>query len=295
MSTPIKVLLTGASGFIGSHVMEALQLSGIEVIPVSRRHISGPTRQINVDLLVAGNMTEVLRVERPTHLLHLAWETEHGKYWASQNNLCWVDATIRLVNSFCAAGGQKVVVAGTCAEYDWNYGYCCEEFTPLKTQSLYATAKDATRRLVAAICDQYQVQCCWGRIFLPFGRGEAPTRLIPSLINVFQGAREPFPINIACHRDFLHITDLAAGFVQLLVSESHGIYNVSSGQPTLLSDVVSTVAKLLDADPDPILALAIERTGDPAMLVGDASKLKQLGWKAALKMPQALELTLRCQ
>lgn len=295
MAEHIKVLITGASGFIGSHIIEALQFAGIEVVAIGRRHLAYSVRQVRVDLLAGDNIMEILREERPTHLIHLAWETKHDTYWTSPTNLCWVDASIRLVDAFCVAGGRKVLMAGTCAEYDWSHGYFNEETTPLKPSSLYGIAKDATRRLIEAVCDQYQVPFCWGRIFLPFGRGEAPTRLIPSLIEFFEGKREPFPINTAVYRDFLHATDLAAGFIQLLVSESQGIYNICSGEPTQLHDVVSTIAELLNGDPEPILALSTERIGEPAMLVGNSSKLKKLGWKSMLKMPQSLEVTLRCQ
>lgn len=96
---------------------------------------------------------------------HLAWYAEHGKYWDSPLNLRWTEATVRLVEAFCMAGGQQVVISGTCAEYDWTHGYCREDCTPIDPATLYGIAKDATRRLVMAICGQYQVPCAWGAGF----------------------------------------------------------------------------------------------------------------------------------
>ena len=147
-----------------------------------------------------------MRVERPTHLLHLAWETEHGKYWNSPKNLRWVEATIRLVEAFCSYGGEKLIMAGTCAEYDWKIGYFREN-SPLKSSSLYSSSKEATRRFVSTISKHYQIPYCWARIFLPYGHGEAKARLIPSLFDVFRGTRDPFSINTNCFRDFLHAND----------------------------------------------------------------------------------------
>jgi nucleoside-diphosphate-sugar epimerase len=134
----MKVLLTGGSGFIGMHVLAALQDEGVEVVVIGRSGLSGAVRQIEADLLTLtqDEINELLRKECVTHLLHLAWVAEHGKYWTSPLNLRWVDATVRLVEAFCTTGGQHIVIAGTCAEYDWSYGYCREESTPLSPTTL---------------------------------------------------------------------------------------------------------------------------------------------------------------
>jgi nucleoside-diphosphate-sugar epimerase len=288
----MKVLLTGGSGFIGSHVLAALQAQGLEVVTVGRTHPSTSSNHIEVDMLIVREFEALMRKVSATHLLHLAWETEHGTYWTSPLNLRWVDATIRLVEAFCAAGGQQVVVAGTCAEYDWAHGYCREESTPLKPATLYGTAKDATRRLVAVICDQHQVPCTWGRLFLPYGHGEPLSRLIPSLISVFRGQHPPFAVNLGVYRDFLHVSDVAEGFVSLLGSKSSDQYNICSGQPVRLSEVATSLASLLDADPEPVLALASERPSDPPLLFGENLKLKSTGWQPAFSLAQGLKKAL---
>lgn len=146
------------------------------------------------------------------------------------------------------AGGQKVVVAGTCAEYGWSHGVCLEDTTPLEPATLYGTAKDAARRLAMAVCAQHGVPCAWGRIFLPFGPGEAPQRLIPSLIEVFGGKRAPFGVNADACRDFLHASDVAEAFVALLRADKgagEGAVNIASGEPVRLADLVVMLADLM--------------------------------------------------
>ncbi len=289
----MKVLLTGASGFIGSYLLEELKELEIEVITIGRNNCTQSQNHYTVDLLAGNDISALMQKEQPTHLLHLAWEATPRKYWTSPLNLRWVDASIRLVETFCALGGKKVISAGTCAEYDWDYSYCREISTPLNPSSLYGTAKDATRRLIEAVCNQYQVPCCWGRIFFPMGRGEASSRLVPSLIEVFRGKREPFPINTTAYRDLIHATDLANGFIQLLTSESNGVFNICSNQPTRLHDVVTSLADLIGINPEPVFALARINPHEPKILVGDNSKLKKLGWKITLPMPQALDTILK--
>ena len=182
------------------------------------------------------------------------------------------------------------MVAGTCAEYDWSHGYCREESTPLNPATLYGIAKDAARRLVMAVCEQNQVSCAWGRVFLPFGAGESTQRLIPSLIAALRGERPPFATYTTAYRDFLHASDAAAGLVALLQPAASGAYNICSGEPVQLTNVVHSLANLLQADPQRILALGQIRTNEPSLLVGNSTRLQTLGWRPALSLEQGLHL-----
>lgn len=286
----MRVLLTGGSGFLGRHALACLHQQGIDTVLLGRQPPVDPTNTdwIAADLLAAPDWATIMQRAQATHLLHLAWYAEHGQYWASPLNLRWVEATVRLTEAFCQAGGQRVVVAGTCAEYDWSHGYCREESTPLHPATLYGIAKDATRRLVMAVCQQHQVPCAWGRIFLPFGAGESPQRLIPSLLAALRGHRAPFGIHASAYRDFLHASDVAAGLVTLLRHESTSAYNISSGQPVLLEMLVRHLADWCHANPQPLLDMCCNRPQEPALLVGNSQRLQALGWHPTLTLLQAL-------
>ena len=242
----MKVLVTGARGFLGRYVVDQLVQSRINTVVVGRylpENISS-TDFIQLDLIGQVNFQELVDRAEATHLLHLAWYAEHGKFWTSPLNLRWTEATVRLTEAFCLAGGKKVVTAGTCAEYDWSYGYCREDNTPLNPCTLYGTAKDAARRLTIAVCAQHHVPCAWGRIFLPYGQGED-----------------------------------SHAFVRLLQSEAEGAYNLCSGQPTQIAEIVRLIASSFNAEAENVLNLSAERPGEPTLLVGDNHKLKALGWQ----------------
>jgi nucleoside-diphosphate-sugar epimerase len=291
----MRVLVTGASGFLGGHVLDSLRRHGIETMSLGRRRPVGvaPEAFIEADLLDTPDYSTLVRAAGASHLLHLAWYAEHGQYWTSSLNLRWVEASTRLVETFCAAGGRHVVVAGSCAEYDWSHGYCREDGTPTHPSTLYGTAKDAARRLAMAVCVQHGVSCAWGRVFLLHGKSETSQRLIPSLVDVFQGRRAPFSVNAELYRDFLHAADVAEGFVSLLRNGADGVFNISSGEPVRLAEVVRELARLLDADPQCVLNLASARPGESPLLVGENLKLKALGWRPELSLAQGLARSVR--
>src|SRR3989338_2686325 len=112
-----KVLVTGAYGFIGRHSLSFLKKAGYEIHTVSR--IDRPSvagiscHQANFRL--PGVIDELMNQIKPSHLLHFAWYTEPGHYWTSTENISWVKTSLALLESFVKHGGQRVVMAGTCA------------------------------------------------------------------------------------------------------------------------------------------------------------------------------------
>lgn len=290
----MRVLLTGASGFLGQHVLAALRERRIDTVVVGRRPpaASAGTHFIEADLLAVTDFPALVRQARASHLLHLAWYAEHGKYWSSPLNLRWVEATVRLAEAFYEAGGEAVAGAGTCAEYDWASGYCREETSPLVPASLYGVAKDATRRLLMALAERHQRPCAWGRVFFPYGRGEPATKLVPSLEQVFRGRQPAFGVNLRNYRDFLHVSDVASAFMTLLDVGAHGVYNVSSGEPVRLREFVAELARLCGGDAQAVLALEPARKNEPPLVVGDCSRLKALGWQPALSLSDGLRASL---
>src|ERR1700683_1086925 len=117
-----RVLLTGASGFIGQPTINSLQRRGFEIYAISRKPIFETLPNVvwcEADLHDHSAIKELVSSIKASHLLHLAWYVEHGAYWASEENLKWVISSLNLVEAFMNHGGKRLVCAGTCAEYDW--------------------------------------------------------------------------------------------------------------------------------------------------------------------------------
>src|SRR5262245_48204662 len=109
-----RVLVTGASGYVGRQTLEPLACLGFEVHGLARRPLAEPACQWHtVDLLDSAAVAAAIAAIRPSHLLHLAWTTEHGKFWTDPANEAWRAATLDLVERFIAAGGRRCVLAGS--------------------------------------------------------------------------------------------------------------------------------------------------------------------------------------
>lgn len=283
----MKVLVTGSTGFIGRHLTKVLESNGVEFVVLGRKVMK--ESGVRVDLLKTESFNEIMSKIKPTHLVHLAWYAEHGKYWNSAINIEWIRATFNLLDAFYKNGGEHALIAGTCAEYDWRYGYCIEGVTPERPGTLYGEAKLATRRLVDLLKAQYGVTLTWARIFFPYGVGEAQGRLIPSLFRVFRGCEAPFGVNINSYRDFLHATDAAKAIFLCTRDKIDGIINVSSGDPVLIEFIVREVARICNANPSRVLNCESGREKkDPMFLVGNNEKLLSYGWSQQVSLREGL-------
>ena len=209
-----RVLLTGATGFIGRHTLIALSKAGHDVHAVARHR--GPERAgvtwHEADLLAG---CAVVGEVEPEILVHLAWYAEHGRFWTSPENLRWVAASLELLRTFADAGGQRVVMAGTCAEYEWSRAVYHED-SPLRPSTLYGAAKHGLHTVAAAYCEQMRIELAWGRLFFLYGPHEARERFVPSLVRALL-AGEAAPMTSGTQRrDFLHVADAGAAFAALV-------------------------------------------------------------------------------
>ena len=244
-----KVLVTGASGFIGRHCVPLLVSEGYEVHALSRRR---PTDWAlhnvtwhEVDLLKPGSAAELIGRVRPDSILHLAWYAVPGKFWEARENLDWVRASIELLCAFADSGGKRIVAAGSCAEYDSKSGECLENTTPLLPRTLYGTSKLALERLLFSSGEQTGLSSAWGRIFFLYGPHEHPSRLVAYAIrSLLQG--EPALCSEGTQiLDFIHVEDAASAFVALLDGEIQGPVNIGSGNPVSLRVVLEEIGRQL--------------------------------------------------
>jgi dTDP-6-deoxy-L-talose 4-dehydrogenase (NAD+) len=215
--------LLGSEGFIGRALQS--EAGDLQLHCWSHRQ-SDP--ELHFDLLKPSSWQALLKCQ-PTHAILLSWPglPNYQEPFHVTRNL---PACIELIEQLAAAGLQRLVVAGTCYEYGLQNGPLEEgQFTdPVNS---YAIAKDSLRRVIASRYSQQDLRWCWARIFYPYGNGQNPNSLLPSLLQALVAGEESFPMGSGRElRDFIAVQNVAR---QLLTLAKHqgaaGIYNLGSG------------------------------------------------------------------
>jgi nucleoside-diphosphate-sugar epimerase len=290
------VLVTGASGCIGRHVIPELLQRGWQVHAVARRRppdSSGGAVWHRADLLDPAAAQAVVGTVAPTHLLHLAWFVAPGRWPYAPENLDWVRASLVLLDAFRRHGGRRIVTAGSCLEYDWQYGYCSEARTPHSPHTTYGVCKHALERLTQAFADGHGISSAWGRVFFLYGHHEHPDRLVASVIRSLLAGDLARCSHGNQVRDYLYVQDVADAFVTLLESEVSGPFNVASGVPVRLRDIVCRVGELLGrADAIRLGAIPAAETDTP-LVVADVTRLHTaLQWRPRVSLDEGLRRTI---
>ena len=296
---PQRVLVTGGSGFIGSHVVQLLQASGRDVAVLRRVGRSGnasPLASADVEAVPyvegeSASLRESIAAWGPTACIHLAWYAEPGKYLHSSENISALAASVEVLTALIEVGCTRVAMAGTCAEYDASVGWL-KEGGPTRPDTLYAASKLSACLITQQLAAQAHVQLAWGRIFFPYGPGEDQRRAIPSAIRALL-AGQRFPATKGEQiRDYIHVEDVAAAFITLIDSDASGVFNVSSGIPVSMRQVMDQIGEIIGSSDQIDFGAVPYRNWDPMFICGDNTRLRGLGWQPTHSLRAGLEDTV---
>lgn len=228
---------------------------------------------------------------KPEACIHLAWYAEPGLYLNSERNLQCHNASLGLFQTLFRTGCPQIVAAGTCFEYDTDFGNLREE-TPVRPVSLYAAAKLSCFLLGREMAKQSGVRFAWGRIFYPYGPMEDERRLVPSAIKSLL-QNKPFPASKGEQiRDYIHVFDVAAAFCRLLEGNADGLFNISTGIPVSVREVLTTIAGLMDRPWLLELGKLPLRNWEPPFICGSSTRLYNLGWRPSFSLQDGLRDTI---
>lgn len=233
------IAVTGASGFIGRHVVAALRARGIGVVALGRRPLqeASDLRWVSFDLAapVAQGIEVLRKVEA---LVHLAWEGLPN-YGSARHINQELPRQRTFLDAALLAGLRRLVVAGTCFEYGMREGELHERLEPAPANP-YGQAKDALRRHTEAACASHGCGLVWARLFYLYGEGQAPSSVWSQLNDHIRRGESSFPMSGGQQvRDFLPIGTAADMLVRLAQGkQATGVVNVCSGQARTLEHTV---------------------------------------------------------
>ena len=289
-----KVLLTGATGFIGRHVLSELIERGYTVFApstsMSLPEIKGLI-QIELNLFDADAVGKFLAENKFENLIHLAWYTG-DKCLSSDLNSDWTSASLNLLKYFQQNCGKRALFAGSMSEYDFSYGYLKEDLSPLNNPSLYGKCKASLFEITLAFAKQKGMDFKWARIFNVYGPFEKKSRLMPSVICSILSNKEVKVSTCIKTQDYLHVFDTARGIVELFESNVQGAVNISSGTPIKLRAIVEKITEIMDFK-GKILYGAIPTSFEDNFVVGCNDKLiEEVGWKQKIDLESGLRQTI---
>ena len=290
-----RVLLTGAGGYIGRHMQGDLVAQGYEVHAVSRipRENADRVSWHALDLLDAEARKSLLREVKPTHLVHLAWVTDPGKFWESPLNNNWLEASIDLLKLFEEHGGKRALLTGSCAEYDWSNGDCVEDETPLVAGSLYAESKLALRYAARKLAERFGLELAWARLFFSFGPYEQPGRLVSVLVKTLMSGERAKCVDGDVRRDFLYAPDAASALIATLDSSFTGDINIASGSAMTIRELCDRFAAALGFPGQVDYGAYPRPPGDPDRIAADVSRLRdEVGWTPGTDLDTAIRETV---
>lgn len=274
-----RILITGATGFLGKNLLECMDTSEHEIW-ILGRHACDTKENVHFlecDLRDGQRTAECLNQIRPEVLVLLAWDVSSQSYWESFENHIWSDSSIRLAHEFLERGGKQILFSGTSASYDYSKGWLKESACYEHPDSLYGITKLYTSNAIKRMAERYDAVYCEARLFAIYGKYERAGRLIPLTVSRLKNHEQIINTKGELLRDYIYVEDAARAIKLLLEQKAEGVYNISSGRPVSIHDIIVQIADLLDKRN----CVAFEKTdfrGESPLIVGDNEKLKSLGF-----------------
>ncbi|RKP53191.1 SDR family NAD(P)-dependent oxidoreductase [Cohnella endophytica] len=304
----MRVLVTGASGFVGTYLVMKLAERGHQVYACMRNRSNAfqePVNNLFFDLSDESMLFDAMEIAKPEGVIHLAAQSEVRVAWADPMQTLITNAghTVTLLKSIIKLSPYaRVITVGSSEEYGWTgkLGAPLTEEDACLPQNPYATSKLAAGQLALQIASHNDLNLIHARPFNHFGPGQREGFVISdfaSQIARIESLKAP-PIirigNLSAERDFTDVRDVVDAYIKLLETETgRGVYNICSGKPIKIKEILdffvlqSRLPIEIQSDPSKF------RKSEVPLFVGSSNKLVQAtGWKPIRDFENSLTETL---
>ena len=301
-----SILITGATGFIGSQLFNLLSESDVQVFGIhsgkSNLERIPPRFQKNIfkiNLNDKQKLAELFSTRNISIVVHAAtygsrpFETDTKQIWSTN----FFDS-IQFMNLCDQFNVHKFVSLGSSSEYGLNSTFS-NECTPLEPNSIYSESKGKFSAHLAKTSPELDLQSCHLRLYSVYGPGEAMDRVIPRLIHFGLKGQYPPLSKPKTSRDFVFIDDVLRAIllmIRSLKSEHDGhAFNICTGKNTSLQELALMAKQVHNINPSPVFETASARGWDLDSWYGNGGKIKSLyGFEPIIELEQGYIRTLKC-
>lgn len=299
-----KALITGANGFIGSHVVQRLLKEGAQVSILVREEsdlwrIEEFIREIRVfkaDLRDRDRIYSYINELKPDYVFHMA---AYGVDSRQKNYLTAVNTnvigTMNLLTPLITLGCEKFLNIGTCMEYgDKNSIFTEKDY--LEPFNIYGSTKASATLLAHQVAAENDIDIATLRLFGLFGEKEDKNRLFPHIILSILKKADVALTGCEQYRDYTYIANVIDGIILAAINKEvkNEIFNMGSGEVRQLKELVTTIFEQMNSKQQPMFGAVPYRERDFIKPHADISKIKQsLNWLPKITIEDGLANTIK--
>ena len=272
----MKILVTGANGYIGRYVVKELLRKGHEVIASDINYDGVDERAVRSDVNLFGGEEDIYeRYGKPDVCIHLAWR--NGFVHNDQSHIDDLPKHYEFIRNMLEGGLKHIVVMGSMHEVGYHEG-AIDENTPCNPISLYAIAKNTLRQLTLLKAKENGAVCQWIRGYYILGDDLKNNSIFSKLTAAAKEGKKEFPFTSGKNKyDFMHVTELASQIAATATqTEVTGIINCCSGEPVSLGEKVESFINEHNFDIRLNYGAFPDRAYDSPAIWGDATKIKEI-------------------
>jgi UDP-glucose 4-epimerase len=296
-------LVTGATGFIGSHLVQMLLRRGCQVAVLVRPNSNRWRIHDNLSSLyiLDGNLAEIktirdqIKVFQPQVLIHAGWFGVSEKWRNDSDQINHnLHGSLELLSACLEAGCQCMIGLGSQAEYGQTNKPLVED-TSAQPDTMYGVTKLCTGLLSQRICANMGVQFSWLRLTAAYGPKDDPTHLIPFVISTLLRGEEPALTHGEQKWDYLYIDDVTTAIWNLIQHPSaQGIFNLSSGHAVSIRRICEMIRDRINPDLPLGFGKVLEPERKRTLLEAKNDRLRQaLGWKPLISLENGIDNTIK--